>query len=302
MDSTHAIQIEDVTKDYGHVRAVSHLDLSVLSGEIFGFLGPNGAGKTTTIRLLTGFLKPTSGVVRVFGMNAWSDTVAVKRRLGFLPDVSALYEGMTGEGLLEYLGRLQAGRSQGRRRELCDLLELSQADLRRKIKGYSHGMRRKLAIVQAMQHDPDLVIMDEPTQGLDPLIQQAFFALLRAFRDRGSTIFFSSHVLSEVEQLCQRVAIIREGALVAVEQVRELQRLKVRPMEVEFRGPAPDGFRVPGVEVLARDGPRWRLAIRGDVNPVLRALSRYELEDLVFEQAHLEDVFLEYYRGEEDET
>lgn len=300
MNSSPVIQIEDVSKTYGPVQALSHLDLAVSSGEIFGFLGPNGAGKTTTIRLLTGFLKPASGRMAVFGLDAWHDTVAVKGRLGFLPDISALYEGMTGEELLGYLGKLQSGTSPTRRQELCDRLELSQSALRRKIKGYSHGMKRKLAIVQAMQHDPDLLIMDEPTQGLDPLIQQAFFALLRESQARGSTVFFSSHILSEVEQLCQRVGIIRQGTLVAVEDVRELQRNKVRTMEVEFRGTPPDSLQVPEVEVLSHNGPRWRLAIRGDINPVLRALSQYDLEDLVFAQAHLEDIFLDYYRGKEE--
>ena len=181
---------------------------------------------------------------------------------------------------------------------MCDRLELSQAALRRKIKGYSHGMKQKLAIVQALQHDPQLLIMDEPTLGLDPLTQQAFFTLLREAQGRGSTIFFSSHILSEVEQLCHRVGIIRQGSLVAVEEVQALRRHQVRSMEVEFRGRPPDDLAVPGAEILARDGSRWKLAIHGDINPVLRALSGYELEDIVFEHPRLEDVFLEYYRDE----
>lgn len=291
------IWIDNVSKSYGHVKALSSLDLSVFPGEIFGFLGPNGAGKTTAIRVLMGFLRPTQGIARVFDADPWRKPKEVKARIGFLPDASALYDGMTGKDFLNYLAGLHS-RPAARREELCDRLELSHSDLQRNVKGYSHGMRRKLGIVQSMQHDPDLLIMDEPTQGLDPLTQQTFFVILREAQARGCTIFFSSHVLSEVEELCERVGIIRQGTLVAVEQVRELRRRKVRTMEVEFKGQPPAGLQVEGVEILAR-GDRWlRLAIRGDINPVLRVLAGHDLEDLVFESPHLEDIFLDYYRDE----
>ncbi len=289
------IQIEEVSKRYGNIQALRDLNLLVHSGEIFGFLGPNGAGKTTAIRVLMGFLKPTQGAVRVFGADPWLKPKEVKARVGFLPDASSLYEGMTGDALLDYMGRLHS-RPSTARQELCDRLEMSRSDLQRRIKGYSHGMRRKLAIIQAMQHDPDLLIMDEPTQGLDPITQQTFFMILREAQARGCTIFFSSHVLSEVEQICERVGIIRGGALVAVEEVQELRRHKVRKMDVLFRGQPPDGLQVDGVEVLSRGDHSWSLAILGDINPVLRALAAYDLEDMVFEQAHLEDIFMDYYR------
>ena len=300
MNPSPVIDLRDLSKSYGAVQALSNVDLSISPGEMFGFLGPNGAGKTTTIKILLGFLKPTAGSVRIFGTDPWGGPADVRRRIGFLPDVPGLYQGMTGAALLDYLGRLQTNGSPSRRSELSDRLELSQADLRRQIKGYSHGMKQKLAIVQAMEHDPELLIMDEPTQGLDPLSQQAFFLLLKEAQARGNTAFLSSHILLEVEQLCQRVGIIRQGRLVALEKVRELQRRKVRSMTVEFAGTPPADLRLPGVETLAREGRRWTLAVRGDINPLLRELGRHEVDDLVFEQAHLEDIFLEYYRGTEE--
>ena len=302
MGDSAVIQTRDVSKDYGSVSAVVRLNLAVSSGEIFGFLGPNGAGKTTAIRMLTGFLRPTAGEIRVFGLDPWTEGVALKARLGFLPDDPSLYNGMKGEELLEYLGRLAPRYSRVRRRELCERLELAESVLRRRIKEYSHGMKQKLAIVQAMQHDPDLLIMDEPTTALDPLTQKAFFALLREATVRGCTVFFSSHVLSEVEQLCERVGIVREGSLVAVEEVDNLRRLKVRSMEVTFKGTPPDDLSVPGVEVISRNGRRWKLAVREDINPVIRALAGYELDDLVFEQPSLEDVFLDYYREDRESS
>jgi len=295
MSDAAVIQMRDVSKDYGAVRAVAGLNLSVSKGEIFGFLGPNGAGKTTAIRLLTGFICPTEGEIRVFGLDPWTDGVRLKQRLGFLPDDPSLYPGLRGEELLDYLGRLSSRDTRVRRRELCERFELARTMLRRKIREYSHGMKQKLAIVQAMQHEPDLLIMDEPTTALDPLAQQAFFALLREATAGGCTVFFSSHVLSEAEQLCERVGIIREGSLVAVEEVESLQRRKVRFMEVAFKGTPPDDISVPGVKTISRNGLRWKLSVRDDINPVIRALARYDLEDIVFDQPSLEDIFLEYY-------
>lgn len=297
IDSSLAISTAALSKHYGCVAALNGVDLEVRRGELFGFLGPNGAGKTTTIRLLTGFLKPTAGTALVLGLDAWADSVAIHRHVGFLPDNSGLYDSMSGYEVLDYLGRLARDISPEVRSRLCTRLELADAALRRKVKGYSRGMRQKLAIIQALQHEPELVIMDEPAEGLDPLMQQALFDLLREVHRRGGTVFFSSHQIPEVEQLCHRVAIIRQGTLVTVSEVRDLRRQKVRRMEIEFRGPPPENLDAPGVEVLERNGPRWKLAVRGDINALLRALGRYDLADLVFEQAHLEDIFLDYYRG-----
>lgn len=284
-----------LTKSFGDQRAVDGLDLAVGAGELFGFLGPNGAGKTTTILVVTGFLRPTSGRLRVFGLDSWRDSVEIKRRLGFLPDLSSLYTNLTGDELLSYLGALHGGGGSRRQAELCDALELAEADLGRHIKGYSHGMKRKLAIVQAMQHDPELLIMDEPTQGLDPLVQQAFFSLLRGAQGRGTTIFFSSHVLSEVEELCERVGIIRNGRLVALERVADLRTRRRRRALVKFRGVPPYDLTIEGIEVVARDGAVWTLSVGAELGPLLRELARHDLDDLTLERPGLEDIFLEYY-------
>ena len=304
IDMTTVIKTEALTKHYGTVVGVQELDMEVKEGEIFGFLGPNGAGKTTTIRLFTGFLRPTSGRALMLGMDCWRDTTQVKARIGFLPEGPNLYVNLTGLEFLDYMSRLQNGREPLLRRSLCDELELSQRDLIRKIKGYSRGMRQKLAIIQALQHDPELLIMDEPTEGLDPLMQQAFFQLLLDFQSRGRTIFMSSHILPEVERLCHRVGIIRQGSLVAVEEVEELEEMrkrKLRQMEVTLAQDVPhDGLQLPEVVSIQREGRRLRLMVRGDINPILRELAKLDLEDLVFEQPNLEDIFLDFYRPENE--
>ena len=177
----NSIEINSLTKSFGDFNAVDDITLKIESGEIFGFLGPNGAGKTTAIRILTGFLNPTSGMASIFGMNCWKDTVDISKKIGFVPDLSSLYDNSTGIELLDYFGSLHGGLNRNVLNELCEALKLSHKDLNRKIKQYSHGMKRKLAIIQAMQHQPDLLIMDEPTQGLDPLTQISLFGILKSF-------------------------------------------------------------------------------------------------------------------------
>ena len=298
INATPVINAAALTKSFGQQVAVDGLDLMVAAGELFGFLGPNGAGKTTTILVMTGFLRPTAGRLSVFGLDSWHDSVAIKRRLGFLPDLSSLYTNFTGQELLSYLGALHGLNGSRRQTELCDALELARVDLDRRIKGYSHGMKRKLSIVQAMQHDPDLLVMDEPTQGLDPLIQRSFFAVLRAARERGTTIFFSSHVLSEVEELCDRVGIIRRGRIVAVERVEDLRTRRRRRAHVRFRGEPPADLAVSGVQVVDRHGGDWKLTVGADIGPLLKELARHDLDDFTLERPGLEDIFLEYYSGE----
>jgi len=299
----NVIEIDSLSKRYGRVEAVRRLDLRVGEGEIFGFLGPNGAGKTTTIRILTGFLRPTDGRASVFGLDSWADSLRIKERIGFLPDAPRLYDGLSGREFLDYMTSLQNTGRAVLRQELCDGLELDGGTLQRKIKGYSHGMRQKLAIVQSMQHDPEMVIMDEPTDGLDPLVQHSLFELLSEFKSRGRTVFLSSHNLPEVERLCDRVGIIRDGTLVAVEAVSELRSRKLRQLEVVLAGEPPDGDLVlPGVVSLQKEGRRIRFVVRGDINPLVRELARLDLEDLVLEPPHLDDIFMEYYRPDSDET
>jgi ABC-2 type transport system ATP-binding protein len=284
----------------GEVRALEDLTIGVREGEIFGFLGPNGAGKSTTIRLLLGFLHPTAGSGQVLGLDIVRDSVAIRSRVGYLPGGIALYDSLSGERLLDYLGAL-TGRPSTRRAELLDRLELSARTLRRPVRDYSRGMRQKIGIIQALQHDPELAILDEPTEGLDPLMQRAFYAILDDLKAAGRTIFFSSHVLSEVERVCDRVAIVRRGRLVALQDVASL--LEHRKRNVELRAadddlPALEG--VAGVTGVARtaDG-RLTCQLEGDVGPFLAAIAGHRITDLTIEPAHLEEAFLELYEDAE---
>ena len=295
-DSNVVLQVRGLTKLYNKVVGVKDLDLAVHEGEIFGFLGPNGSGKTTTIRLITGFLRPTGGTATILGLDVWRDSHRLKRELGFLPDVPAMYDNLRGIELLDFLAHLQR-KEPLLRDKLCDELNLSQQDLARPIREFSRGMKQKLALIQALQHDPAFIVLDEPTEGLDPLVQQSLFHILLDFQRRGRTIFMSSHVLPEVERLCSRVGIIRQGVLVAVEEVAELRRRSIRYMEAEMKAEgAVIAPSFPGVVSVEQDGRRLRIGVRGDVIPLLRELDRMGMEDLVYEQAHLENIFLEYYR------
>jgi ABC-2 type transport system ATP-binding protein len=296
---TPIISTRGLTKHYGPIAALEDLTLDVHAGEIFGFLGPNGAGKSTTIRTLLGFLHPTVGSARVLGMDIASESVEVRRRTGYLPGGVALYDSMTGEQVLEYLARLQ-GRGAHRRSELTERLQMPAVDLRRKVRDYSRGMRQKIGVIQALQHDPELAILDEPSEGLDPLMQQAFYAILADFRAEGRTVFFSSHVLSEVERVCDRVGIIRHGRLMAVHEVRELLARRRRKVSIQWRGAAPDPGTLPGLEDVSVDGDRLFGTLHGEVAEFVRAIASPSLEDLTIEPASLEEAFLEYYADAPD--
>jgi ABC-2 type transport system ATP-binding protein len=291
----YAITTAGLTKHYGSIRALDALDIEVREGEIFGFLGPNGAGKSTTIRLLLGFLHPTAGEGRVLGLDCVRDSVAIRARTGYLPGGVALYDSLTGEQILDYLGKL-SGRAPVRRAELCDRLELSSPTLRRLVRDYSRGMRQKIGIVQALQHDPELAILDEPSEGLDPLMQRAFYDILDTLKAGGRTIFFSSHVLSEVERVCDRVAIVRRGQLVAVEEISALLERRTRKVDMRLAGSPPRLDDVPGVlNVVIADG-RLTCQVEGDIRPFLAAIVDATIVDLTIEPAHLEDAFLEFYK------
>jgi ABC-2 type transport system ATP-binding protein len=307
-----AIVTAGLTKRYGHgarpihlpgrgsageIRALEELSIEVHEGEIFGFLGPNGAGKSTMIRLLLGFLHPTAGSGAVLGLDIVRDSVEIRRRTGYLPGGIALYDTLTGERLLDYLAGL-TGRPPVRRSELCDRLELSSATLRRLVRDYSRGMRQKIGIVQALQHDPELAILDEPTEGLDPLMQRAFYGILDDLKAAGRTIFFSSHVLSEVERVCDRVAIIRRGRLVALEDVDALLARRKRNVEMRIQGPAPALEGVPGVSNLTVADGLVTCQLEGDVGPFLAAIREGRVVDLTIEPAHLEEAFLELYHDD----
>ncbi len=307
----HAITTIGLTKHYGHrtlpfhlplvnpappVRALESLDIAVREGEIFGFLGPNGAGKTTTIRLLLGYLHPTAGAGRMLGLDIVHDSVAIRRRVGYLPGGIALYDSLSGERLLDYLAEL-GERPPVRRAELCERLELSSRTLRRLVRDYSRGMRQKIGIVQALQHDPELAILDEPTEGLDPLMQRAFYAILDTLKAEGRTIFFSSHVLSEVERVCDRVAIIRHGRLIATEDIAGLLARRKRNVSIRLDGAPPRLDGVPGVSGIEIIDGRVTCRVEGDLRPFLDAIAAAPIVDLTIEPAHLEEAFLEFYEG-----
>jgi ABC-2 type transport system ATP-binding protein len=293
-----AIRTDRLTKHYGAVRALEELTLDVPRGEIFGFLGPNGAGKSTMIRTLLGFLHPTSGSGQVLGLDIVTDSVAIRRRTGYLPGGIALYDALSGADALEYLAALQ-DRGSSMREELCERLQMPASVLRRRVRDYSRGMRQKIGVIQALQHDPGLAILDEPTEGLDPLMQHAFYALMDDQRAKGRTIFFSSHVLSEVERICDRVAIIRSGHLMALQNVEELLARRKKKVELRWRGAAPDLAGIPGLADVEVKGDRMRATLLGDVSGFVRAIASPSLEDLTIEPARLEEAFLEYYAGDE---
>ena len=295
--SDAVISTRGLTKHYGSVEALTDLDLDVVRGEVFGFLGPNGAGKSTTIRTLLGFLHASSGRATVLGMDVVEESVEIRRLTGYLPGGVALYDSLTGHQVLDYLADLQ-GREPHRRAELVERLQMPEEDLRRKVRDYSRGMRQKIGVIQALQHDPELAILDEPTEGLDPLMQHAFYALLTDLRAEGRTIFFSSHILSEVERVCDRVGIIRKGRLMAVHEVRELLARRRRRVSIRWRGVAPDPTTIPGLGNVVVDGDRLFATLDGDVSEFVRAVASPSLEDLTIEPASLEEAFLEYYAGD----
>jgi ABC-2 type transport system ATP-binding protein len=290
-----AISTTNLTKHYGAVTALAGIDLVVPSGVTYGFLGPNGAGKTTTIRLLMGFIQATSGVARMWGHDCWHDGVRARSDLGFLVPADALYPDMTGQALLDYMAAL-SGNPPALRPLLLDALELGQDALNRRLHTYSKGMKQKLALAAAIQTNPGLLVLDEPTDGLDPLIQRSFEGVLRQLRDQGTTVFMSSHDLAEVERTCQRVAIIRDGHIVAEEAIDDLKLRNRRVAEVTFVDEPPELDCLSGVEVLARDSGRVVIALEGSVIPLLRFLAgRDDIVDLLLSPPRLEDIFLGYY-------
>lgn len=296
-----AIRIEALTKRYGRLRAVDDLSLEVSRGEIFGFLGLNGAGKSTTIRILLDLRRPTSGRAQIDGHDCQREGLAVRSRVGHLPGELGLPGDMTGRGVLDLLARL-GGRAveDGVRRTLLERMELAESDLDRRLRDYSTGMRRKLGVVQAFQSRPSVLVLDEPTEGLDPIAQEAFSSLLFEARERGATVFLSSHVLSEVERLCDRVAVIRDGRLAVMATVAEITGQAKRRVsitfsrEVEFRPEA-----APGCDLVSASPRAWTLLARGETGPLVRALAGWPVADLEVREVRLEDVLIRYYRGDD---
>jgi ABC-2 type transport system ATP-binding protein len=293
-----AISIRGMSKRYGRLTAVKNLDLEVNEGEILGFLGLNGAGKSTSIRILLDLLRPTSGEAFIFGHDCQAEGLEARALTGYLPGEMGVYSDLTGVAVLDLLSGLNHPRvSPQYRRELQERLELPDSDLGRKLREYSTGMKRKLGLIQAFQADPRLLILDEPTEGLDPLMQESFYELLTDVRQRGRTVFMSSHVLSEVQRVCDRIALLRKGELVLLSTVEEIRRLAPRRVQVYFnedvRPPSefPAGHEI--VEIKARI---WSLRILGLLGPLMSFLSGLPVGDLEVEEPRLEDVLIKYYR------
>lgn len=290
------IRLSGVTKSYGKARGVIDLNLDVRPGEVFGYLGPNGAGKTTTIRMLVDLIRPQAGTVEVLGGSP-SDP-AIRRRIGYLPGEVEFYDRMSGRDFLTYIGHLRGERGAAVAAELSERVDL---DLSRRIGELSKGNRQKLGLVQALMHQPELVVLDEPTSGLDPLVQQEVYRLIEEIKAEGVTIFFSSHVLSEVERVADRVGIIREGRLVEVEQLEALRRKAVRTFEVVFED-APDVSefqRLDGVRSASLQGNTLHCQVIGSIDELVKAVAGHTVANLVSHGADLEALFLDYYRGEE---
>jgi ABC-2 type transport system ATP-binding protein len=291
------ITLEKLTKSYGKSRGIIDVDLEVQQGEVFGFLGPNGAGKTTTIRTMLDLIRPTSGRATVFGIESSADPVSIHKRVGYIPGEFALYDRLTGKQTLEYFGNLRGGVDTAYQAMLIDRFELEAG---KRFKEYSKGNKQKVGVIAALQHKPELLVLDEPTSGLDPLVQQTFFATLHEHVAAGATVFLSSHILSEVEKSCRRVAIIRDGRLVKVDTVEGLRDLAHHQVELRFAGTVPsDTFaHLPGVSDVVAEDHVLRMRVAGAITPVVRAAAQFELLDFVSREPSLEETFLAQYGHE----
>jgi ABC-2 type transport system ATP-binding protein len=287
-----AIRTQGLTKRYGETVALDALDLAVGEGEAFGYLGPNGAGKTTTIRLLLGLHRPSAGRAELFGLDAWADPVAAHRRVAYVAGEPFLWPALTGAETLEFLARLHGGTDVAYRDVLVDRFQL---DTRKKIRALSKGNRQKVQLIAALSTRADLLLLDEPTSGLDPLMEMAFRESVREAKERGQTLFLSSHILSEVEAVCDRVGILREGRLVDQGTLEELRHLSTRTVEVTFDGAAPDVPALPGARIERAGANALRIEVSGEVGPVIRALAGQPVVSLTSREPSLEEIFLHHY-------
>ncbi|MDQ3927761.1 MAG: ABC transporter ATP-binding protein [Chloroflexota bacterium] len=293
-----AIETERLTKSYGQARGIIDLDLRVEDGEVFGFLGPNGAGKTTTIRVLMDLIRPTQGKAAIFGKDCQAEPVAIKRMVGYLPGELSLWNNLTGRQTLTYLGNLRGRVEPGVIEGYAERLQL---DLTKKFREYSKGNKQKVGLVQAFMHQPRLLILDEPTSGLDPLNQQEFFRMVVEARERGATVFLSSHVLSEVEHSCDRVGIIREGRLVRAGSMREVVAERLYHMTLTLGVPATDAMQqafssLPNVSGVTATDHSLQFVVHGEMDQVLKQAVSYPVISMTSHEPTLEEAFLTYYR------
>jgi ABC-2 type transport system ATP-binding protein len=290
-----AVRTEGLSKHYGNVHALEGLDLEVAEGEVVGCLGPNGAGKTTTIRLLLGLVQPTAGRAAIFGFDCHRQVVEAHRRLAYVAGGASLWPSLTGAETLHLLGRVQGRVDDDYRTELIERFDF---DPSKKVRAYSKGNRQKLILIAALMTRPDLLLLDEPTSGLDPLMEQAFRRCVAEARERGQTIFLSSHILSEVEALCDRIGILREGRLVEMGTLAEMRHLSALTVEATFDGLVPDLSTVPGVSAVVVQGQVARCQVRGAIEPLLQVLAASGVTELLSREPSLEELFLAQYGTE----
>jgi ABC-2 type transport system ATP-binding protein len=286
------IEVSHLTKYYGKSRGIVDVSFTEEEGEIFGFIGPNGAGKSTTIRLLLSLIHPTSGSATIFGKDVTTHGPEIRQQIGYLPSEVFYYEGMKVKDLLKYSASFFPGDHTQRIKYLSDLMEL---EMNRKISDLSFGNKKKVGIVQGLLHSPKLLLLDEPTSGLDPLMQRKFFDLIREENKRGVTVFFSSHILGEVQRLCTRVGIIREGKIVEISDIRSLQQNNYKKIRVTADGMSASAFELPGVTNLQAENGSMSFFFKGDINNVLLALGKLKLSDVTIEEPTLEEIFMHYY-------
>jgi ABC-2 type transport system ATP-binding protein len=286
------IEVKNLTKYYGKSRGIVDVSFNVEESEIFGFIGPNGAGKSTTIRLLLSLIHPTSGSASVFGKDVVTHGTEIRKDIGYLPSEVYYYEGMKVIDLLKYSASFYDCNCNQRLHELSELMEL---ELNRRISDLSYGNKKKVGIVQGLLHSPKLLFLDEPTAGLDPLMQRKFFDLIRQENGRGVTVFFSSHILGEVQRLCSRVGIIREGKIAEISDIRTLQQNNYKKVWIEATGLTAGAFDLPGVTNLQTEDSAVHFFFKGDINTVLQKLSAFQVSDVSIEEPTLEEIFMHYY-------
>ena len=295
------IHTEGLTKFYGKHRGIIDISLDVRQGEVFGYLGPNGAGKTTTIRTMLNFIHPTRGQASIFHFDIKRDSIQARRRIGYLPGELELYDNLTGGEFLQYSGHLRSGVEWGYVEQLAQRME---CELSQRIGTLSHGNKQKIGLIQAFMHQPQLLILDEPTNGLDPLMQQEFYRLIAEVKAEGRTVFISSHIMPEVERVCDRVAIIREGRLITVEDVDTLKARALRHLEVHFAKPVPpeEFTKIDGVRDIIIDNDTLRCTVTGALDAFVKRAAQYEVVNLISQEPNLEEIFLTYYSGGENDA
>ncbi len=295
--SAPVIDISDLSKFYGKARGIEHINLEINKGEIFGFIGPNGAGKSTTIRILMNMIFPTGGSAKIMGMDVIRETRNIKSKIGYIPSDANAYSSMNVHEFLAYCIRFY--NVQNGEKRISELSQLFELDLSRKIADLSLGNRKKVSIVQSMLHSPELLILDEPTTGLDPLMQSVFFELLRSENKRGMTIFFSSHILTEVQMLCKRVAIIKEGKIIQLEDIDNLRKKQLKKVTIEFGDQSNmKSFVIPGIEnVITGPGNLISCMYSGNINELVEFLSGKKILNLMIEEPSLDEIFLHYYKN-----